>query len=84
MTTKWFNNGKTPPAGVLENIMQYMKKMETYVYLGRISTEIGYTLGQTEAFMQVLSEKNLARVLTIDEKNDLKIDSRANLWTLVK
>lgn len=81
--TKWFKDAKEPPQKALQKIVSYFHRVDRPVYLGYVSVEVGYSLAQTEDMLHALEDAGVVRQLTAQEKVELQIDSRANIWVLV-
>jgi hypothetical protein len=82
--TKWFRDGDGYPQTALERILGCLKRVDSPIYMGHISVEIGFSLAQTQAMLEHLEEKGLVRNLTVDELKQQRFDVRANIWVLVK
>lgn len=79
--SKWFKDGNGPPQAALERISSLFKRVGTPLYMGIISLEIHYNLGQTQAMLDHLEELKIVRQLTVEEKRG-KFDVRGNIYVL--
>lgn len=67
----------------LEKIIRYFHRMNSPLYLGYISIEIGHSIEQTQEMVDNLIEAGVIRALSIDEKRQKNIDEDANIYSLV-
>lgn len=84
VSTSWFNESKKPPQSVLDQITDYMSRHPNPTYLGYISSEIGWSLGQTQEMLRELERRGLVRELNGPEKATFGFSTKANVWVIVK
>ena len=72
------------PQTALKKIISYFHRVDSYVYAGYVSIEIGHSLLKTQEMLDHLVENNMIRMLSTDEKNILQIEHKNNVYVLVE
>jgi len=78
-----FNNLRSSPRSALEKIIRYFHRMNSPLYLGYISIEIGHSIEETQEMIDDLVVSGVIRALSIDEKRQKNIAEDANIYSLV-
>ena len=75
---------KQPTQDIARKILYYMGRMHRPVFLGFIALDIGYSLRQTEAWVEMMAEQGQVRRLGVIDLRRLGHDDRAVVYELVK
>lgn len=81
---KVFPDGSKPRQQVLDLIVSYMQRINHPLYLGYISLEIGYSLAQTQAMIDMLVKQEIIRHLSEKELKEKNAHPDASIYTLVE
>ena len=81
--TKWFDDVNLPPQAALDAIINFLRSTSQPTMMGYIASEIGWSLGQTQAMLRELSKRGQVRELTDDDKTHRKLILHCNYWELV-
>lgn len=84
MITNRFNKDIEPSNIVLRKIVVYFRKTERPLFLGQIALEIGYSLEQTEYFLESLASMGLVQQLSAPEVKDLFLKEHSVLYRMIR
>jgi hypothetical protein len=71
------------PSENLDKITKLFHRCNRSLFLGEISSEIGWSLERTQMMVDVLVEKNVLRGATHDELRVLGVPTDTNVYVLV-
>lgn len=78
-----YSNQCRYPQAALEKIVRYFHRLDSPLYTGYVSIEIGYSIKQTEEMIDHLIESGVLKRLTDDEKKMNNIDVCGSVCSLV-